>query len=258
MADFDVWCDSAQESVGDHHIAMLQERPTDRAKALAAIASRVPNHYVSDERIAHHLARLGKTETAAFVLQSLPTSKTARSGDLGEILATEYIANKTPYQVPIKKLRWKDHRQMAMRGDDVIGLLQDPQTGRLRFLKAEVKSRARLVTEVMNEAREGLDRDGGLPSNHALSFISSRLFELGKTALVDAIDDAQLKLGIAPQAVKHLIFTFSGNAPKNFLHTSVSGYSGPIRQLAVGLSVSAHGKFIGSVYELVEKNALDD
>jgi HamA len=258
MTVFDSWCDETRTSVKVHLISVLEERPADREVGLAAVATRVPFHYFSEERIAHHLARLGKVATANLIQGALPTLKTARSGDLGEILATEYIAEKTDYQIPIKKLRWKDHRQMAMRGDDVIGLRQDPQSGRLQFLKAEVKSRATLAFDVLEEARAGLDRDGGLPSNHALGFISSRLFESGNTALADAIDNAQLKNGVSPPVVRHLIFTFSGNAPQGLLQKLIYSYSGAIVQLAVGLRVGSHGKFVGNVYELVAKNALND
>lgn len=85
---------------------------------------------------------------------------------------------------------------MAMRGDDVIGIDQGPENGRLHFLKSESKSRVTLAAGVVAEAREGLDKDRGLPSPHALSFISERLLEAGNPELADAIDDAQLKHGI--------------------------------------------------------------
>jgi hypothetical protein len=49
---------------------------------------------------------------------------------------------------------------------------------------------------VLTEARAGLDKDGGLPSAHALHFISARLLELDNLPLADAIDDALLKHGI--------------------------------------------------------------
>ena len=75
------------------------------------------------------------------------------SGDLGEIYATEWIDVYSGYRAPIKRLRWKDHRNMAMRGDDVIAIQQDVQTQRLRFLKTEAKSRASLTAKVLAEAR---------------------------------------------------------------------------------------------------------
>lgn len=53
---------------------------------------------------------------------------------------------------------------MAMRGDDGIGMIQDPATERLRFLKTEAKSRIDLRAQTLEEARAGLDKDDGGPS----------------------------------------------------------------------------------------------
>jgi len=127
------------------------------ADARNLVAAVVPGHYASEEHIARALERLGKQAAADFIRKKLPTSKSMRSGDLGEIFATEFIAEKTAYDVPIKKLRWKDHRNMALRGDDVIGILLTPE-GRLQFLKAESKSRVNLSAAVLEKAREDLDK----------------------------------------------------------------------------------------------------
>ena len=63
------------------------------------------------------------------------------------------------------------------------------------------------------------------------AFVSSaRLLELGNAPLADAIDDALLKYGIPAQSVRHLLFTFSGNALDTLLTTSLQAYPGPITQ----------------------------
>ncbi len=226
------------------------------ATGIQATAAIVPAHYASEEQVARALVRLGKPAAAALIEGKLPTTKAIRSGDLGEIYATEWIdAHSGGYRAPIKRLRWKDHRNMAMRGDDVIGILQDAQSQRLQFLKTEAKSRAALTVQVLTDARAALDKDGGLPSAHALSYISARLFELGNLPLADAIDDALLKHGIPPQSVRHLLFTFSGNAPSALLTASLQDYPGPIDQWGIGLHVDGHGAFIGAVYDRVIANA---
>ena len=144
---------------------------------------------------------------------------------------------------------------MAMRGDDVIGILQDAQTQRLLFLKTEAKSRAALTAQVLTDARIALDKDGGLPSAHALSFISARLLELGNLPLADAVDDALLKHGIPTQNVRHLLFTFSGNPPDALLTAALQAYPGAINQWGVGLRVEGHANFIGAVYDRVIADA---
>lgn len=224
-------------------------------RAIQATADMVPTHYASEEHVARALERLGKPAAAALIQEKLPTTKTIRSGDLGEIYATEWIdAHSGGYRAPIKRLRWKDHRNMAMRGDDVIGIFQDPQTQRLLFLKTEAKSRVTLTAQVLTEARAGLDKDGGLPSPHALAFISERLLDLNQRSLADAIDDALLKRGIPQHTVRHLLFTFSGNAPDALLEASLQAYWGPISQWGVGLRVDGHANFIGAVYDRVIAN----
>lgn len=223
---------------------------------IKAAASVVPGHYASEERVAHALRRLGKQGAAKLIEEKLPTTKQIRSGDLGEIFATEWIdAYSGGYRAPIKRLRWRDHRNMAMRGDDVIGMKQDVNTQRLLFLKTEAKSRAKLTSQVLDEARAGLDKDGGRPSAHALTFISECLFEMKNFPLVDAIDDALLKQGIPPESVTHLLFVFTGNAPEKLLTTALQNYAGSIGQWGIGLHVEGHGKFIGAVYDKVIADA---
>jgi hypothetical protein len=256
VAQFNDWCISADEPVGNHHRRVITGQAAHLAAGIQATAAIVPAHYASEEQLARAFVRLGKPAAAALIESKLPTTKQIRSGDLGEIYATEWIdTHSGGYRAPIKRLRWKDHRNMAMRGDDVIGILQDPQTHRLQFLKTEAKSRTALTTQALTEARAGLDKDGGLPSAHALHFISARLLELGNLPLADAIDDALLKHGIPPQSVRHLLFTFSGNAPDALLTAALQAYPGPINQWGIGLRVEGHGAFIGAVYDRVIANA---
>lgn len=256
MAHFNDWCLSVDTPVGNHICRVMTAQGANLPTAIQATAAIVPTHYASEEQVARALARLGKPEAAALIQGKLPTTKAIRSGDLGEIYATEWIdTHSGGYRAPIKRLRWKDHRNMAMRGDDVIGILQDPQTQRLHFLKTEAKSRVALTAQVLTEARAGLDKDGGLPSAHALSFISARLLELNQLPLADAIDDALLKYGIPPQNVRHLLFAFSGNAPDALLAASLQAYSGPITQWGVGLRVDGHAAFVGAIYDRVIANA---
>lgn len=255
MVQFNEWCNAVDLNVGPHPLHMLTGDPAKLSIGVTATAAIVPTHYAAEERVTGILRRLGKPEAAKFVEGKLPTSKSIRSGDLGEILATEFIVSQGTYQVPIKRLRWKDHRNMAMRGDDVIGMWQNMQTGGLLFLKTEAKSRISLTAAAVAEAREGLDKDGGLPAAHALSFISDRLAEVGNNVLADAIVDAQLKHGIQAQSVRHLLFTLSGNNPGAHLTGSLQTYAGGIGQWSVGLCIEGHAAFVAAVYDLVIANA---
>jgi hypothetical protein len=256
MVQFNDWCLSVDMPIGNHFCRVMTAQTANLPTGIQATAVIIPGHYASEEQVARALARLGKPAAADLIQGKLPTTKAIRSGDLGEIYATEWIdTHSGGYRAPIKRLRWKDHRNMSMRGDDVIGIFQDAQTQRLHFLKTEAKSRANLTAQVLTEARAGLDKDGGLPSPHALTFISARLLDLGNLPLADAIDDALLKYGIPVQNVRHLLFTFSGNDPGALLTASLQAYPGPINQWGVGLRVVGHPAFIGAIYDRVIANA---
>jgi hypothetical protein len=122
MIKFDELCQLAGDVVNGHNLNLLVVGDGKIAKAKATIATVVPGHYASPARIADILDKLGKHKTAKYVREKLPLSPKIRSGDLGEILATEYVDAHTLFKAPIKRLRWKDHREMSMRGDDLIAV----------------------------------------------------------------------------------------------------------------------------------------
>ncbi len=100
------------------HINDLDRASVESAAAKTAVAGKCKQHYVSRQ----WLATFGRKDLAAKLSTVLPVSKRQRSGDLGEILATEYVNLKEwDYQVPVLRLRWKDSRELPMRGEDVIG-----------------------------------------------------------------------------------------------------------------------------------------
>ena len=250
--NFGDWCEIAAEIANDHDLNVLSSQDSKIGQACERIAAALPGHYALPARIAAILDKFSKDQAAAYVREKLPKSKQIRSGDLGEILATQYIDERTGYNAPIKRLRWKDHREMSMRGDDVIGIAPTQGNPPISFLKSEVKSRATLSPGVVEEARLALNRNSGLPSPHALAFVSDRLHGAGQDELADLIIAAQLQDGISQAHVQHLLFTFSGNAPNDYLKADLENYDGPIHQNAVGLYVNKHQEFVAAVYETVE------
>lgn len=221
------------------------------------LVSLLPEYYVDPISVADTLERLGKHAAAEKLRIRIPDAKKIRSGDIGEIVASDFIEEETPYTVPIRKLRWRDHRNMAMRGDDVIGVLFNPQDNTIKFLKAEAKGNKALSTAVLEKARTELDLDDGLPAPHALGFITERLNEMGEYELADRIEKAQLVDGIQSNQVEHLLFTFTQSDPDSLQKAAFDGYGGNITQKSVGLKVNNHQELIASVYRGVI-NGLDD
>ena len=256
MIDFDTWCVIAESEVGDHHLHLLTVEPGNVETAATCIANVIPEHYTSQENLARIFERHGKPGVANRIRAMLPEADRIKSmsGDLGEIIATEYIDEKLSFDTPIKRFRWKDHRNQAMRGDDVIGIRLTEGDEQIEFLKVEAKSRAALNTRAVADARSALNGENGLPTVHALTFMADRLLEIGNVDLSDAINDVLLGPGIRSTQVENMVFTFSGNAPDNFLRADLNGYDGAIDQSSVGLRIVGHQDFIRQVFELARNN----
>ena len=251
MALFDDWSDETEANVNGHRLRLVTLKDGHDVVAQERAVEILPDHYASPEQVAHVLERLGMEAAAEYLRQKLPNKLSLRSGDLGEIFATEYIEERTDFSAPVKRLRWRDHREMAMRGDDVIGLRPAAEGQPINFLKVEAKSEAALKTRTITNARGALNGDDGLPSQHALTFIADRLHEMGEDELSDAILKAQLVDGITTAQVQHLLFTFSGNDPNNFLRADLNGCGDAIPQNGVGLRIADHQDFIRRVFEEV-------
>jgi hypothetical protein len=245
-----MWCDTVADNVNGHEMKILVGSPMKTPKGVAAVGAVIPSYYAAPSRVADLLAKHGRTGAAKFIKEKLPTSKAIKSGDLGEILGTAYLSEFTIFKNHVKRLRWKDHRNMAMRGEDVLAFGIDPKGGQLVVIKGEAKSRVNLAASVVATARKALCSNKGHPSAHAMSFLADRFFEQGDTQMADMLDDAQLKKRIPSSRINHLLFTFSANDPTKILRKNLSNYSDNIRQLYVGVQVVKHQEFIKSVFDV--------
>jgi hypothetical protein len=206
------------------------------------------------ESVKDHLVGLAVIEemggyalAAQVIRNKLPTAKRIRSGDLGEILATEYVTQQTDWWVPIKRLRHKDDRNTSMRGTDVVGIRR--RTGAAtQVLKGEVKSRAVLGAKVVQTATADLLKYSSRPNPSTLAFISSRLREAKRPGEAEIIEDLQMH-DIAVADVEHLVFTVSGNDPAAALAAHAAPPANAARRSLVGLIVKDHQAFVNQVFE---------
>lgn len=248
MTQFNKWCTVVTTPVAGWKLTVLTALAGKIDLAVKAVSGAIPAQYTSEHRLSDIMKKLGKAKTAKFIETSLPTSKSVRSGDLGEVLGVTYLAESTEFKLYVKRLRWKDHRNMAMRGEDVLAFAVNDD-GNLLVLKGEAKSRKTLNATTITNARTSLAANIGRPSAHAMAFMATRYFEMGDKAMTDLIDRAQLDEQIPEDRVTHMIFILSGNDPTKQLTKDLLTYKGAIRQMSVGVVVATHQEFIESVFE---------
>lgn len=225
----------------------MTEQAGVRATTIDDLRVVVRTHYMSPEIAAQRVADLGSPATAKVLLELVPKTKAARSGDFGEVLATEIAEQTLGFIVPVRRLRWKDGRNMALRGDDIVGIRIDARGKLVAILKGESKSYATLTNAVIEKAAEALDRDRGRPGRHAVLFIATRLRETGKVE--DAALAAELEGAVVASfsgtAVEQFIFALTGSDPNSMLTDHLTAVSKKKRpRHGVSVRIADHGAFI--------------
>ncbi len=224
-------------------VSVYTERPGARPVGLAALKKLLADHFVGEGTI---LKAGGYAKSVGIIANSLPTNKRTRSGDLGELLATEYLNSETPFVVPIKKLRWKSDRETAMHGNDVIGV--DTKNGPVRVVKGECKSRATFGKGTVEEAASSLDLHDGRPNPSTLAFITKRLYEEKRDAEAKIFQDLQCVGAIAAKNVSHLVFALAGNDPSRDLASCPKSKHAGIKRQSAAIVINDHGAFVAAVY----------
>lgn len=249
MPLFGDWCTCSSETTGKKRLLKYTEKAEGRASVLATLPQLMVSHYDDAARVAADVAALGYTKAAALLAERMPRSKRARSGELGEILATELVEESLSYRVPVRRLRYKDGREMALRGDDFIGVTKDAQ-GNLAFAKGESKSRANLDKATIEEARTVLSRDSGRPTPTSILFVADRLMDRSGTeeVLGREIRNEVANKGVPPDRIEHVLFTVSGNTTPKALINDLEAASMDRPHTAIHVHISDHQDFVATSF----------
>lgn len=252
MGLYERWCESTKEKDKRKRYWTYVEKDGGRSEIAGDLVETIRSHYGRLELIAEDVKRLGYKVAATILSESMPQTAKGRSGDLGEILATELVEEEIGLRVPVRRLRYKDGRNMAMRGDDFIGAGYDGKGEKLWLLKGEAKSNKTLGKATVTSARKVLNRDHGRCTPDSLLFVANRLLEstdpeenaLGR----DLRDEVGLK-ALRADRIDHMLFTVSGNGP----HASLKEYldtAGTNRDhYVVNIHVEDHQDFIAAMYQ---------
>lgn len=228
---------------------MLTEKPGRRPSIASVLKQAIEDHYLGVDVVARIVAEVGNLPgAAARVREQLPTKVRVRSGDLGELFAAEYVAEKTTFELPVKRLRYKEDRDLPMRGDDILAI--DRNAGSPRALKVEAKSASTMREATVKSAASALARHGGRPSPGSLAFTSSKLRRENRDDLANLIEEVQTGKRQWGE-VQHLVFTLSGNDPRDTYTPHVTPPANAPRRCFVGVVVDDHQTFIRTAYELV-------
>ena len=126
-------------------------------------AKQFRRNYCSDDMLQHMKSAMGRSASEYLLENKLPSKSSTKSGDFGEILASDYLQYFKNYFVPRTRFNSRINKDMPTPGTDALGYSFDPHNPD----KAEV-----IVIEVKSSASEKCD-------------------EKAKKKLQEAIDNSQ-------------------------------------------------------------------
>jgi Cap4 SAVED domain len=220
----------------------------ERAGARAAVFKQLPRllaeHFVGDEVV----ARAGGYKKAADLLKnSLPIGKQTRSGDFGELVATELVDAETSFRVPIRKLRWKSDRKMPMHGNDIIGV--DASQTPPRVLKGESKSGVTISSSALDDAVKGLEAFEGRPNPSTLAFIAKRLYEEKRDAEARVFQDLLCEGKLNHSHITHAVLTLAEKDPSALLAKMPAAKQAGTTRMATVVLVAGHGALVAAIFD---------
>ena len=212
MGLYKKWCDATKEKDKRKRYWTYVEKDGGRDEIRDALAETMRSHYDRLERIADDVQRLGYEVAAEILRAQLPQTDKGRSGDLGEILATELVEEEIGLRVPVRRLRYKDGRNMAMRGDDFIGAGYGDDGSKLWLLKGEAKSNKVLGKATVTSPQGPQSRQWQMHAG---------LVGICREPLLESNDDDDVQLGrdlrdevglkaLRADRIDHMLFTMSG------------------------------------------------
>lgn len=249
---FATWCVHDSSERGLKRYLKLTEKKAGRAAVLDHLGETVRSHYDRLDRIADDVRELGFEGASAILKEMLPTASRARSGDLGEILASELAEELLEFEVPVRRMRFKDGRELPMRGDDFIGVNFCADDDGLWLLKGEAKSRGTLSKTTITEAREALQRNEGRCTPVSLLFVANRLLESDnpdEAALGRLIRNEVGRKTLAKNRIDHALFTMSGNGPVQALSDDFEAAEMGRGHAVINLHIEDYADFIEAIFE---------
>lgn len=247
------WLDIEEYDHGERkRLYMLAEKEGSRDFVQADLINRVRGHYDDPRNISDDIAELGFPGAGNILRERMPRDARKRSGEVGEILAIEFVEYQTGFRIPFRRLRYKDSREMPLRGDDFLGIEQ--ADGHLTYLKGESKSGVNMGGGVIAEARERLGDDDGRPTPISLLFVADQLLKGNDAdqALGRLIRNEVGRGAIHARDVTHGLFTLTGNDRRAKLEDDLNDAANDYGHVSVNLKITDHQEFIAWIYEEAE------
>ena len=176
------------------------------------LSAAIVDHHTHRGRVARLLADLGYKETAAEIATRLPQSDRARKGNFGEVVASEHLCQRHGYAMPVFKLRFRDHQNLPMRGEDIVAFATAVNGTITKVCIGEAKTLVTFAGQTVISAHERLEKTYR-PTPETLHMIAEILYDRGNVELAHEMDLILQRLAAKAIERENWIFVITDNAP---------------------------------------------
>lgn len=190
----------------------MAEVPNIRDQVKPHLGAAIVDHHTHRNRVAHLLAELGYAATAAEIAARLPGNDRTRKGNFGEVVASEHLLQRHAYRMPVFKLRFRDHPNLPMRGEDIVAFVTEADGTITRVCVGEAKTLVAFTAQTIKSAHERLEKTYR-PTPETLHMIAEILYDRGEKELAREMDRILQRLAAKTIQQENWIFVITGDAP---------------------------------------------
>ena len=225
----------------------IAERSELRDEVKDHLAEAILDHHIAPQAVSGALRRRGFNEAAAYLASRLPADDRTRTGNFGEVLASEHLRQCHGYEMPVFKLRFMDNPRMPMRGEDVIAFRLDDRRTIVALCVGESKASKVFDSREVEDAHERL-KQAYRPHPVSLAMISNILHDKGDS-LAEQVDAILEELSKRPVRRENWIFIFTASRPRDPF-APIQGLADVVENLTcVDLQIEGMDSLITELFE---------
>ena len=175
MGLYKKWCDATKEKDKRKRYWTYGEKDRGRDE-IATTSPRPCAPTTIGSSVSPRMSIGSATRSPRNFCEAIPQTDKGRSGDLGEILATELVEEEIGLRVPVRRLATRTAATWRCEATTLSGMAWRRRS-KLWLLKGEAKSNKVLGKATVTSARKVLNRDNGRCTPQLLAFVANRLLE---------------------------------------------------------------------------------
>jgi hypothetical protein len=226
----------------------FQQTPIDQNELLGSLGELIFEYHNDPKEFKSNLRFLGFPELAEDIDQRPKNLKT-RKGNLGEILACEYVRCFKGFDSLVFRLRYNPNPNTSMKGDDVLAFKLGDSFGNGReIVVGEAKVRKQFASIVIEEAYQKLN-NVDRPKAKSIMFVHNLLRDQGRSDEANEVLSFVNRFSVNQPVQHHIVFLVTENSPRDRFRYLENQSTLVANLVAANLVIENLDNFVNSLFD---------